>query len=408
VGGTGGAASTGGAVSTGGTGGSVAGSGGAGGAAGGTAGGAGATGGAVSTAGSGGAAAGSGGAGGAAGGAGSGNGGAIGCGTAQTLVDSTDTLIEVFVVDAGVIVINTATVSLVGRNGIVIKAVPFARQITAAAFDGTTLVVADGAALTVMTPALDVGPTALLITSCADAVLVAGKYFVCGPNTDTFRVFDTFDVSVNPPVHVAASAQFTYNGVPMTRVPGTNAFVTVTQFISPPSFSLYQVAPTTGVTTWIGSSPFAAYAATQVLAFDGTPATHMVQQEGRILGIAGSECQGGIYRCFTQTGVVGTLRTGETYVGLGDDGAGKLVALVTSSTDPPSFGAPCASGCPLQLIDVPTRTALQQRTHTIADLRTVVRAAYDPKCGTAVLGYAKGMPSSPTGTTGYRVQALAF
>ena len=408
----GGGTGTGGAVSTG-----VGGHGGGGGtsSAGGAAGGPAGTGGTASTAAGGSSAAGTNGTGGGAAGSGAagaagtgGTGAAANCGAAQTLVDSTNSLIDLFVVNDGVIVVDDSTVSLIGRDAKVIKSVPFARQITAAAFDGTTLVIADAAELTVMSPALDVGPTAFLVASCADAVLVGGNHFVCGPNTDTDRVYDTYDVTTNPPIHVAASSSYTYDGVTMFRVPGTSAFVTVTLYLSPASFSLFQVAADTGLTTWVGSSPFDTYASTQIVAFDGTPATHMIQQQGDILGVSGSACQGGIYGCFAQTGVLGTLRSGQSYVGLGDDGAGRIVALVSSDTTAGPFGAPCANGCPLQLIDIPTRTILQQQTYTIADLSTVVRATYDPGCQTAVLGYIKATAAGSTGTAGYRVQELLF
>jgi hypothetical protein len=320
-------------------------------------------------------------------------------------------LIDLFVVDAGIIVVDASSVALIGRDAKVIKAVPFARQITAAAFDGTTLVVADAAELTVMSPALDVGPTAFLIDGCGSAVLVGGNYFVCGPNTDVSRVYDTYDVRMNPPTRIASSSPYTYDGVPMRPVPGTNHFVTVTLNISPPSFSLFQVAPDTGAVTFSGSSPFAAYAATQVMAFDGTPATHMIQSQGDILGLTGSGCQSptqSIYGCFMQTGVLGTLRTGQSYLGLGDDGAGRIVAVVAQSMALSPYQAQCPSGCPVQLIDISSRTILQQQTYPLSDLVAVVRAAYDPVCGMAILGYTKVSSNATLGVGGYRVQALAF
>ncbi len=380
---------------------------GAGGAAGGAAG--------SSVAGSGGATSGAGGTTGAAGSGAAGNGAAgmpaTNCGAAQTLVDSADTLIDLFVVDAGVIVIDTSSVSLIGRDAKVIKAVPFSRQITAAAFDGTTLVIADAAELTVMSTALDVGPTAFLTVSCASAVLVGENHFVCGPANDWDRVFYTYDIGMNPPAQIAASGQYTYDGIPMRRVPGADAFVTVTLDLSPPSFYLFQVAADTGVTSILGGSPFDAYDANQVFAFDGTPATHMIQDQGDIVGLTGSGCQSmQSYNsgCFAQTGVLGTLRTGQRYVGLGDNGAGQLVAVVGQSTYTYPYGSACASGCPIQLIDIASRTVLQQQSYTIADLASVVRAAYDPGCGTAVLGYGKVDPSNTINSKGYRVQAFAF
>ena len=177
-------------------------------------------------------------------------------------------------------------------------------------------------------------PSAFLTDSCGAAVLVGGNYFVCGGPTDQQRIFYTYDVSVSPPVQIAASSPFTYAGVPMARVPGARSFVTVTLGISPPSFNLFLVADGTGQVTSAGRSPFDAYAANQTFAFDGTPATHMIQSQGDILDLTGPGCIGlqSTSSCFMQGGVLGTLRTGEGYLGLGDDGAGHLAALVS----PPS------------------------------------------------------------------------
>jgi hypothetical protein len=361
------------------------------------------TGGATGTAGSGGT---------ATGGAAGGTSTVANCGAASTLVDSSDTLIDLFVVQSGIIVVDASSVSLYGRDGKVIKAVPFARQITAAAFDGTTLVIADEAELTVMSSALTVGPTGFLTVSCAAAVLVGENHFVCGPANDWQRTFLTYDIGMNPPAQIATSAEYTYNGIPMQRVPGTDEFVTVTLDTEPPSFYLFQVAADTGTTVFEGGSPFDTYDADLVFAFDGAPATHMIQDQGDILALTGTGCQNGIDSlegtCFAQTGVLGTLRTGQGLIGLGDDGAGRLVGVVSPSSNTYPFGSPCAGGCPVQLIDIASRSILQQQSYTIADLSALVRTTYDPYCGNAVLGYSKIDSTDDLDSSGYRVQALAF
>ena len=88
-----------------------------------------------------------------------GSGGVTECGT-RTLIDSPDMLIDMFVVDLNLMVVDASSVTLFGRDASIVKTVPFPRQITAAAFDGSTLVVADEAELTVMSPALDVRSSA--------------------------------------------------------------------------------------------------------------------------------------------------------------------------------------------------------------------------------------------------------
>jgi hypothetical protein len=356
--------------------------------------------------GSAGSAGGAGGAGGAAGGAGGAAGGDSHCGATQTLVDSANALIDLFVVDAGVIVVDDSSVSLIGRDAKVIKAVPFARQITAAAFDGTRLVVADEAEITVLSPGLDVGQSALLTMSCGSAVLVGENHFVCGPANDWERVFYTYDVGAIPPVGISTSvSSYTYDGIQMWRVSGTDTFVTVENY-----FSLFAVDATTGAVTLQSGSSFASSVVSSLFAFGGTPATTMIQGGGNILTIAPADCntaQTGTPTCFAQIGTLGTLRSGQGYVGLGDDGAGRIVAVVSQPANFNPFASPCVDGCPVQYIDVATRTILQQQTYKIADMSKIVRTLFDPVCGSAVVGYGKGSSGALT-TSGYRVQAFAF
>jgi hypothetical protein len=184
----------------------------------------------------------------------------------------------------------------------------------------------------------------------------------------------------------------------------------VTLNLSPSSFYLFSVAADSGQAVGVGGSPFDLTNANQTFAFDGSPATHLVQWQGYILGLSGSGCQvGGLNNqsCFVQTGVLGTLRTGQSFIGLGDNGAGQLVGVVNASSSFDPYNSVCTSGCPVQLIDIPTRTILAQKTYPISDLSTVVRVAYDPTCGEAVIGYTK-IGSTVYSSTGYRVQELAF
>ena len=349
---------------------------------------------------------------GTAGAAGTGTGGVAptGCGS-RILADSPNRLIDLFVSNAGIIVVDASGVTLLGRDGSVLKNVPFSRQITAAAFDGTTLVVADAAELTLMSPTLDVGPTGFLTVTCTAAVLVGGDHFVCGSSLGAEQVFYTYGIGVNPPVLIATSATYGYTGTPMARVPGTSSYVTVDPNISPPSFYLFEVADDTGQVTGEGASPFDAYAANQIFAFDGTPATHLIQTQGDILNLTGPGCIGSqtsTYSCFMQSGVLGTLRSGEGYIGLGDDGAGHLAALVNPSilSFNPS-ASPCANGCPVQIVDLASRTISQQTSTTISDFASAVRTTLDAACGDVIIGYTK-LGMNGVGTSGYRVQSIGF
>ena len=94
----------------------------------------------------------------------------------------------------GILVVRSDAVLLVGRDRNVKKTVTAPRPITSAAFDGTRLVTADAAMLTVYTSALDSEGTVLLTESCASSVLMDGGVFVCGPSNDWDRVFYTYDI----------------------------------------------------------------------------------------------------------------------------------------------------------------------------------------------------------------------
>jgi hypothetical protein len=338
--------------------------------------------------------------------AGSGSGGEC---APRVLLEGSQHLIAHFVVDEGVIAVLGDRVALVDRTAQIIKSVPFPREITAAAFDGTTLVIADSAALTVVTRALDVGPSVFVTETCASGVLVSGKRFVCGPANDWDRIFYTYDVGVDPPVQIAISSPYTYNGTPMRRVPGTDDFITVTTNLSPSDFHLYRV-DATGKAVYINESPYHGdFAATTTYAFDGSPAAHVIQSAGLMLKIYGDGCDSTMNSfntgCFIKDGVLGTLRSGEAYFGLGDDAAGGMFAVVGSSS---AFDAPCRNGCAFQRIDVTTRTITSQKQHPFTSSYYAPAVPVpDPKCGNIVLG----IPTSTdplASATGFRLQSFDY
>jgi hypothetical protein len=337
-----------------------------------------------------------------------GAGGSTACAPA-VLRTGTATLVDVFAVDAGVIVVDAGAVALVDRAGRTLKAVPFTRPITAAAFDGATLVVADAAELTVMTAALDVGPTAFLAESCASAVLVGQKHFVCGAPEDWDRVFYTYDVGANPPVQIASTGQFTYNGVPMRRVPGADEFVTVNS-AQPAQFYLFSVA-SSGVVSLLGGSAFnTAYDTNATFAFDGTPAAHLIQDQGDLLKLTGPGCEGtttGGSSCFAPDGVLGALRDGQVFIGLGDDGSGTISGIVGQTGAASTGGSLCASGCTAELIAVSSRTIETAQPIAAAGVGAVVRTVPDNICATVIVGYT-GVAASDAGTpNGYTIQTFA-
>jgi hypothetical protein len=350
--------------------------------------------------------------GGSAGSGGAGSGGMTGtpkC-APRVLLQGTQRLIDMFVIDSGVIVVSSDAALLVGRDGAVIKSVPLAREITAAAFDGTTLVVADRAELTVLTRELALGPSAILTEACAAAVLVSGGRFVCGPANDWDRIFYTYDVGVTPPVARASSKPYTYNGTPMRRVPGTDDFITVSTDLSPSDFHLYRVGAD-GAATYLNESPYHGdFAVTMTFAFDGTPPVHVIQPAGLLLRIYSDTCDSTTSSfttgCFVKDGALGTLRGQDTFIGLGDNAAGTVFAVVSSGYSYSSSA--CSSGCAFQRIDAPSRTVVSQQSHPVMNLQSIVRTVGDPVCDQIILGYTIPDPKASYNPGGFRIETFSY
>jgi hypothetical protein len=297
-------------------------------------------------------------------------------------------LIDVFTADSGIFIILSDEVLLVDRLGQTLQTIPYPREITAAAFDGGTLVVADKAKLTSFDLALRQIISVDLMETCASAALVGRGRFVCGPANDWDRVFYTYDAMTG--ALLASSNMYTYNGIPMRRIPGKEDFVTVSDDSSPSDFYLYSV-DASGEAAYVGESPYHGdFRVTRVYAFDGSPPAHLITDEGLMLHIYGKNCTSAAgpfdSECFTKDGSLGTLSGSQLFIGMDSDGAGKLYGLVDPTPDPFSDESLCNSGCLVQRIDVASRTIETQSVHHL-DLGAVVTLRHDAVSGAMVLGY---------------------
>jgi hypothetical protein len=333
-----------------------------------------------------------------------------GCASSGKLVGGSEKLIDVFAVEAGIIVVRSDAILLVGRDRVVKKTYSAPRIITATAFDGTYLAAADAAKLVVLDPALNVLGEVALIESCAAAVIVNDGVFVCGPGNDWDRIFYTYDLKTRTLLRKAAR-KYTYNGIPMRRVPGTNDFVTVTVSTSPSDFHLYRV-DASGETTFVNESPYHGdFPATTVFAFAGTPVTHVVNLDGLLLSLAAPACStaGNAFMngCFVKDGNLGTLWMQERFVALGNDAQGGLYGVVAKPGSPFN-DSPCAGGCAVQRIDVERRTVLHQKTHALIGARRFVTLAADPGCRMVAVGYDLAAPQSLFETRGHQVDLLDY
>jgi hypothetical protein len=326
-----------------------------------------------------------------AGGPGSGAGGpgSGGAGNGSTLASGTSPLVDVFVADAGIVIVERDAVKLVDRGGQVLQETSWPRDIGAAAFDGEHLVIADAAKLTTLDLAFGEVASGNLQEACVSGVMVSGKRFVCGPENDWDRIYYTYDAL--SAALLQQSAPYTYNGRPMRRVPGTDEFITVTDDLSPSDFHLYTVS-SSGVPSYINESPYHGdFGVNRVYAFDGSPPTHLVTHEGLMLRIHGANCTPDYYStddgCFVKDGALGTLSTGEYFLGMDSDAGGQVYAIVGGDFYY-SDESMCTDGCSVQHVDVASHTVTSEHAYTL-DLGAVIATHHDPVSGAMVLGYRK-------------------
>lgn len=335
------------------------------------------------------------------------SGGATSDGLGIDLYATNATLIEVFVTDSAIFIVSSDSVRSLDRAGKVLAEHSALRPITSAAFDGELLVVADAAKLTTFDTGLKQLVSANLLEGCVSAVLLSDHRFVCGPENDWDRVFYTYDAKSGD--LLATSKKYTYNGIPMSRVPGNDDFVCVTVDSSPSDFHLYTLDDH-GESIFVNESPYHGdFRVTDVYAFDGFPATHLVTDTGLLLKIYGDKCSlaAGPFssECFVKDGALGTLTGEQVFLGMDQDAQGQIYGLVTVG-GASYFDPLCDGGCLLQQIDVATRTIVHQ--HSVApSLSRVIALRHDP-LGQGVIIGSRNAETDNDDAPGYRVQWYSF
>jgi hypothetical protein len=334
-------------------------------------------------------------------------GGEAGASSGPVLSSGDSVLVDGFVGERGVYVVLADAIVLVGRDGAEIARVVAPREITSAAFDGSRLVVADRARLTTYDSGLEELASGDLVETCASSVLVGGGRFVCGPSNDWDRVFYTYDIETG--ALLASSNTYTYNGIPMRRVPGTDDFVTVTVDSSPSDFHLYSVVES-GEPVFVNESPYHGdFGVTSVYAFNANPATHLITHGGLMLHIYGDGCTAGSSfssECFVKDGDLGTLTGAQSFAAMENGSDGKLYGVV--ATNQSYFDPICPENCLLQRIDVATRTVEAQSVIALG-AGAIVALRMDPISGSVVVGYElSGRRFYDDPYPGYRVVLISF
>jgi hypothetical protein len=325
-------------------------------------------------------------------------------GVPGSLMSGTEALVALFPVPAGAIVVTSTAVTLLARDGAKRATWSSGREITAAAFDGVRLAIADKGKLAVLDANLVASRTDVtLVESCGAAIIVDGGRFVCGPTNDWDRIFYVYDLATG--AMLGSSAKYTYNGIPMHRVPGTNDFVTVDDELSPSHFHLYRV-PASSVVEFQGESPdHGAFPVSDRYAFAGEPATHLITETGLMLRIYDPSPPDASAQAipFVKDGSLGTLDDTHRFLAL-DQTSTDAIAIVGAND---YARALCSSGCDLQRIDIAARRVTTTHRYVI-DTQRVLLLRHDATVGRAWIASTLAGKETYDPTAGFSIALLAY
>lgn len=337
--------------------------------------------------------------GGAAGGSSGGTGGTAGGGAGGSAATggggsfrSGSALVAFHFDDAAVYLTEETRVVRTGWDGAELASWTSPRLLVAADYDGETLVAADPSSVSVLNGELVLDREIPLNEPCQRGVVLASqRRAVCGganSSPPTFYAFSTADGSLLSSVDDAGF----YDG-PMRRVPGQDLFFTNDPGISPRDYFLYRVESDSRIAYLGESSYHGDFEMTTLAGFWGSPATHLITQEGNLLRLLTADCDAGVdrYSCFGQDGNLGTLPGANArYLAFSDQRDGTLFALVKPADSHSVFREPCAeTACTLQRIDVATKQVVASRLVTTPQGRNAFYLASIPD-GSGVLMVVSG------------------
>ncbi|MDQ3032272.1 MAG: hypothetical protein M3Y87_07645 [Myxococcota bacterium] len=294
-----------------------------------------------------------------------------------------------YVAEAGYLLVLSHEVRLVDRDGTERARWESPYRITASAFDGELLGIADSARLT----GLRAGDLAevsrsTLHRNCWSAAMLGGHRLVCTGDRREFElVFSVYDLMSggelgrSEPVPDAV-------GTRIAAVTGHDAFVTVGAGEFPSHrFELFRV---TSEGPWIVEhhALFDTGESGAQFALVGDPATHVVNDLGRLLRFDG--CERFNLECFVRDGSIGTFGVRERVLAIDELTTDSVVAL-TAAHEP--GGMQCALGCGVQRADVASRAVLADGVFD-GPVRSVLAARYDRWTDSVAVAAHATCPSS--------------
>jgi hypothetical protein len=289
---------------------------------------------------------------------------APGCGSGL-VYSGQEAVVDAFPTGPGIVIARASGVLLVDRTGQILREVKMPREVTAAAYDGTRLLVADRGMLTELRPTLELVARKPLRDFCRGVAILADGRVVCGGGA--YHVVYRMDAADSGRL-VAQTER-----AQLRVIPGTSDVISGVSLTHFPDTGPEQIA--VGDTTTVLGTLFA---------FKGNPASHVVSVEGALLSITGSGCTPsviGARGCFTRDDMLSTLRPQEAFVGLVEDSPTSVLALVRKTTTPypPPNQPACGDGCFAQRIDLTQRTIVSEKAHRLDGLAWKSLRA-DPFC----------------------------
>lgn len=314
------------------------------------------------------------------------------------IASGTESLVDAFVTEGGIAVVLTTGVRLLSRTGTELARWNAPRELRAAAFDGTRLVVVDPSTATSL--GLDLAEQAhvTLTADCSAAALISCGRLVCtGSTTGSSAEVGLYDM-----VGATQLSATTYwaSGLPvLRRVPGVDAVIGGDH----DDYLVVDEANRVIVTGSVYSLDL------RTIGFQGSPARHMITADGHLYRLdACTVADWTSTSCFERDGSIGTLRTGESVLAMERGGDNRLYALVTPTA--PSYPyTVCTTGCAVQRIDVDAHVIESAGSVTFSLPQGVVRLRHDAWGGRVVLAMPGSCTASyPNTCSGWAVTIAAY
>ncbi|UJR80698.1 hypothetical protein [Sandaracinus amylolyticus] len=290
-----------------------------------------------------------------------------------------DELVQLFVGDAGYLVVRRDVVQRFDRDGVERARWDAPERVVTAAFDGAQLTVVDGTSVVALdADALVEQMRTPLARRCSSATMLSGARLVCRDrdeaSTHGLTVYDV--VSGVELGHAITSDQRSV--LHLFAVPDDAAVIALpdvawASWVQP---RLYRVEDGVASEWGIADAHDSESAAPFLAIVRGAPA-RVVNERGHVFRF--DTCAEGTAPCFERDGSLGTIGVRESVVAMDDLDHD---AVLTLSQRQGSTGPRCVGGCALRRTDLATRAVLAEGTFE-GPVGGVIAVRWDPRGGAA-------------------------